>query len=49
MTPLPGKAIVRQSKQVLADSFIFAFGRRNCAAFLIHAAKDELKMRFDKV
>jgi hypothetical protein len=46
---LPGKAIVRQSKPVLADSLIFAFGQRNRAAFLIHAAKDELKMRIDKV
>jgi hypothetical protein len=46
---LPGEAIVRQSKPVLAGLFIFAFGRRNRAASLIHAAKDELKMRFDKV
>jgi hypothetical protein len=31
MTPLPGEGIVRPSKRVLADSFIFAFGRRNRA------------------
>jgi hypothetical protein len=49
MTPLPDEAIMRQSKHVLADSFIFAFGRRNRAASLIHAAKDELNMRFDKM
>jgi hypothetical protein len=48
MTPLPGERIVRQSNHVLADSFIFAFGGRNRAASLIHAAKDELKMWFDK-
>ncbi len=43
-----GEGIVRPSKRVLANSFIFAFGRRNRAASLIHAAKDELKMWFDK-
>jgi len=31
--------MVRQSKQVLAGLFIFAVGRRNHAASLIHAAK----------
>jgi hypothetical protein len=48
MTPLSGEGIVPQSKHVLAGSFIFAFGRRNRAASLIHAAIDEPKMRFDK-
>jgi len=49
MTPLPGGKVMGPSEPVLTGSFIFAFGWRSRAASLIHAAEDELKVRFDKV